>query len=127
MVFFRTPHSLALGGNTSKPKVVSSLDTSDERRCPGKASRTAGECCFEVADAITWASKISQPKPFMTTAWLNCLRGQFWAGVRLGRLLGNAWLCEPAGPPVQRWGPVRQRWIRFGSSSDGLTGYFKPR
>jgi hypothetical protein len=31
MVVFRTPHSLALVGNTSKPKLVSGADTYDEK------------------------------------------------------------------------------------------------
>ena len=47
MVVFRTPHSLALVGNTSKPKVVSSVDTYDEKAMPGQSRwdrrGTAGE------------------------------------------------------------------------------------
>jgi hypothetical protein len=39
----RTPHSLALEGNTSKPKVVSNRDTDDEKAMPGKVAQTASE------------------------------------------------------------------------------------
>jgi hypothetical protein len=53
MVVLQTPHSLALVGNTSKPKVLSSSSTYDQKAMPGQAAWTVNETCFEVVDAIT--------------------------------------------------------------------------
>src|SRR5258708_18500706 len=63
MVVFRTPHSLALVGNTSKPKLVSGADTYDEKAMSGQSASRAARCILlEVANAIT-AGNPNRPPP----------------------------------------------------------------
>jgi hypothetical protein len=90
MVVFRTPHSLALVGNTSKPKLVSGADTYDEKAMSGQSALgppvnsalrllTRSPRAIQIAPCQTIWSTISNN---LTTAWLAACADSPWAGVR---------------------------------------------
>jgi hypothetical protein len=85
MVVFRTPHSLALVGNTSKPKRVSGADTYDEnamsgQSAPGRQPNSALRLLRDHHGAI-------QIAPNLTTARLAACAGIFGLGSARGVLL----------------------------------------
>ena len=64
----RTPHSLALGEDTSKPKVVSGADTYDEQAMPrAGAAMTVKNFWSRMAEAMTAA--LSQSEFCCRRAW----------------------------------------------------------
>ena len=105
-----------------------------KRRCPGKAAGTAREGCFEVADAIPLGHQ-DQPTPNRPVGDLeqqdDCLarlpaQACSGLGFACGRLLGMGGRVSRQGHRRRHcWGPVRPRWLRFGSPSGGPTGLFQ--
>jgi hypothetical protein len=135
-VVFRTPHSLALVGNTSKPKRVSGADTYDEKAMSGQSALGAPvNSPLRFTDAIT-AGNPNRPTPDHLVHDFEqpddcvacCLRGQSlgWGSPVVYFFDRAAWWGGLAGVGATSGTCARQRWLRVWHFSGGPAGLGSP-